>query len=278
MYIIIPVFNRKEFTRNCLNALRAHANSDLHIIVVDDGSTDGTAEMLASEFPEVEVIRGNVQLFWTASVNLGIKRALEQGAQRIMTMNNDTIAEKDFIDRMLYWSEKYPEAILGALEIDHISGKPHYGGEITHWMSNTPAFLLDRLKPEEQKGLHEVSLYPARGLLIPRAVFEKIGLFDEKRLPHYLADYDFTQQARKAGFKIFCNYDARLYTMPEESGDFSNRTAKTFKKYYKHLFDIKGGGNLRNFTIYTLKNCPPLLVPISLLSGYFRRLVGFWVK
>ncbi|HEV8515441.1 MAG TPA: glycosyltransferase family 2 protein, partial [Cyclobacteriaceae bacterium] len=139
-------------------------------------------------------------------------------------------------------------------------------------------YLLNLLKKEEQKGLHEVSLFPGRGLLIPRIVFETIGLFAEKQLPHYLADYDFTQGARKKGFKIYCNYDAILYTYPEEGGDHKIRKTKMLKSYFKHLFGIRGGGNLRNFTVYLMRNCPRKDILFALLAGYSRRLSGFWLK
>jgi len=145
-----------------------------------------------------------------------------------------------------------------------------------HWALDKSSYLLDTLKESEQHGLHEVSVFPARGLLIPRRVFDSIGLFEEKMLPHYMADFDFTLLAKRKGFPIYCNYDAILYTYPEEGGDRKISKKKTLENYYKHLFTIKGGGNLKNFTIYTFRNCPPLLIPISLSVGYMRRLVGFW--
>ncbi len=70
--------------------------------------------------------------------------------------------------------------------------------------------LLDKLPKDQQKGLHKVTHFPGRGLWIPRKVFDVLGLFDEKKFPHYYADYDFTHSAVRAGFEIYCNYDARL--------------------------------------------------------------------
>lgn len=276
--IVIPVHNRVEFTRNCLNSLRQQIiRADL-IIVVDDGSTDGTKEVLRHDFPEVLVLQGDGNLFWTAAVNLAIRHALSLGAEYVLTMNNDTIASRDFVSKMLEGARKKPDALLGALDINEITRKPYYGGEIFSWRSGKSQFLLDTLSKDQQRGLHEVSLFPARGLLIPKVVFETIGLFEEKRLPHYMADYDFTQQARKRGFKIYCNYEARLYTYPEEGGDHKIRKQKTFRNYFNHLFSIRGGGNLRNFTVYAIRNCPPKHLVPALMTGYFRRLGGFWLK
>jgi GT2 family glycosyltransferase len=248
------------------------------IIVVDDGSTDETGEVLNHWYPDVDVLRADGSLFWTASINMGISHALSLGADKVMTLNNDTVASPTFVEKMLDGSRKAPNSLIGALDVDFVSNKPYYGGEILNWTWSTSKYLLDCLSKEQQKGLHETSLFPARGLLIPKTVFDSIGLFDQERLPHYMADYDFTLTASRCGFKIYCNYDAVLYTYPEEGGDHKIRKAKTWSNYWKHLFNIKGGGNLKNFTRYTIKNCPPKSVVPSLFTGYTRRLFGFWLR
>jgi GT2 family glycosyltransferase len=276
--VVIPVHNRKDFTRDCLSSLYEQTIPVDLIVVVDDGSTDGTAEMIRSEFPEVIIHFGNGNLFWTAAINIGIAFALNRDADYILTMNNDTVASPDFVEKMVEGISTKPHAILGALDRDIKTGKPYYGGEIINWLKGSSEFLLDVLPTERQNGLHEVSLYPGRGLLIPRIVFDTIGLFAEDKLPHYMADYDFTLQARKRGFEIFCNYDAVLYTYPEEGGDHKIRKNKTFRNYFDHLFGIKGGGNLINFTIYAFRNCPKKSLFVALLTGYTRRIIGFWLK
>ena len=105
LYVVIPVFNRRQYTRDCLLSLRQQTRNDFRVVVVDDGSTDGTAQMLAEEFPEVEVVPGSGQLFWTAGVNAGIRRALALHATCVMTMNNDVLALPDFMAQMLAAAE-----------------------------------------------------------------------------------------------------------------------------------------------------------------------------
>ena len=278
LYIIIPVFNRKEFTRNCLISLREQTYTYFKVIIVDDGSTDGTSDMLVVEFPEVTIIHGDGNLWWTASINRGIELAIKENAIQILTLNNDTIAPPDFLEKMIVGAASKPDSLIGALAIDHGTGKPVYGGGHFNWMTVNISLLLNSLKEMEWNGLHEVDHFPGRGLLIPRNVFDTIGLFNEKQLPHYFADYDFTHQAFKKGFKIYCNYDAKLITFPEESGDRKNRDKKTYKKYYGHLFGIKGGGNLKNFSIFAWRNCPWYLLPTYLTIGYLRRVFGYWIK
>jgi GT2 family glycosyltransferase len=278
LYIVIPVFNRKKFTHDCLLSLHKQTNKQFKVIVVDDGSTDGTSQMLKEDFPEVIVIAGTGSLFWTAATNLGIQYALANGATHVMTLNNDTLARPDFIEQMYKWSAQKPDALLGALALDSSSLKPVYGGETINWLFNSYEPLLNKLPEEQQQGIHKVTHFPGRGLWIPIKVFESIGLFDEKKFPHYYADYDFTHSAVRAGFEIYCNYDAKLLTYPTESGDRQIRKKKTIENYYNHLFGIRGGGNLLNFTRFTVKNCPPVYIPMVLVNGYIRRVFGYLVK
>ncbi|CAN5363591.1 glycosyltransferase [soil metagenome] len=276
--IVIPVHNRKAFTRDCLRSLRSQSLLPDHIVVTDDGSTDGTAEMLSIEFPLVHVLNGDGNLFWTAAINLGIKFALTLGADHVLTLNNDTIASNTFIEEMMRASVEKPNALIGAVDFDLATKTPYYGGEIINWRTNTSTFLLETLQANQQKGLHEVSLFPGRGLLIPRIVFDSIGLFEERKLPHYMADYDFTLMAARNGFPVYCNYNAVLYTYPEEGGDQKIRKSKTLKNYFDHLFGIRGGGNLRNYTVYVYRNCPRQEILSALIVGYSRRIGGFWIK
>lgn len=259
LYIVIPVFNRKKFTQECLLSLRNQTYQNFKTIVVDDGSTDGTEEMLKNDFPEVIIIKGDGNLWWTKATNWGIELALKDAkTTHVMTLNNDTLAPTDFVEKLMQSAKEKPLAIFGASPDEQ--------------KANTSQL------EEKKTGLKRVSFLPGRGCLIPKEVFEKIGLFDEKRFPHYLADYDFTLTAHKNGFEVFLNYDAVLRTYPDESGNIQNRKKKTWKNYYNHLFDIKGGGNLKDFTNFTLKHKPFYKLPFALAEGYVRRIVGYWIK
>ena len=275
IYIIIPVHNRKEFTRQCLQSLQKQTNKNFNVIIIDDGSTDGTEEMIKSEFSEVILLKGDGNLWWTKATNLGVKYALKQNAKYILTLNNDTILFEDYIEKMVFWANRKEDALLGSFAFDFITKKPAYGGEIINWKKAKSSFLLDQLTPDEFIGLHKVSIYSGRGLLIPAKVFVKIGLYDENNFPQITADDDFSTRAGRSGFEIYCNYEAKLYVRFEESGDYKIRSNKSLKNYYFHLFGIKGGGNLKIFSIYAIKNCPKKYLPLFLTIGLVKRIFGY---
>lgn len=277
LFIVIPVHNRIQYTRDCLSSLNNQTAKDFHIIVIDDGSTDGTSEMIFNEFPDVILLRGDGNLWWTAATNLGVKYALEHGSTHIMTLNNDTIAPKDFLQNMISWSIQKPGCLLGALALDAKTKQRVYGGERIRWDFGDAVQLLGVIKPGEQVGLHEVTHFPGRGLYIPSVVFAKIGLFDQYTFPHYAADYDFTHRATRAGFKIYCNYDAPLLIYPEASDSVKYRKSRNLKNYYFHLFGIKGAGNLGVFTKYVRRNCPPKYQVFFFVRGYTQRIIGYWI-
>lgn len=275
LFVIIPVYNRKKYTHECLISIRNQTYKDIKTIVIDDGSTDGTGEMIRDEFPDVILLQGDGNLWWTKAINIGVKYALEEGAEYILTLNDDTILSENYIEKMIYWAKRKEDALLGSLAFDFKTKKPVYGGEIINWKKAKFDPLLDKLSPNELTGLRRVSHFPGRGLLIPTQVFKKMGLFDEKHFPHYVADYDFTHRAERNGFEIYCNYDATLYVHFEESGDYQLRKNKSLKNYYQHLFGKKGGGNLKIFTKFAFINCPKKYLPAFLTIGLLKRMFGY---
>jgi GT2 family glycosyltransferase len=276
--VVIPVFNRWHFTKACLDSLRVQSAQSFYVIVVDDGSTDQTLDHLSKEYPEVKVLQTRGDLFWTDTVNLGIRYALEQGALRVMTLNNDVLCPPVFVEKMLAASILHPTSLIGALALeDERLQKVAYAGEEWQWLTDSSKPIAATFN-KALAGLHPVTHFPGRGLLIPRVCLDRIGVFDAARFPHYMADYDYTMVARRAGFEVLVNYDAPLITYPEASGDRALRAKKTIGNYIKHLTNIRGGGNLINFWRYSFKNCPPLLLPINLVVGTAKRLVSYWVK
>ena len=280
--VVIPVMNRYGFTKACLEALGRQTWKNLEVIVVDDGSTDETKTQLKVDFPWAKVVFGDGEYWWTKATNEGIKVALKDGTDYVMTLNNDTVPPENFVEKLVEGAESAgPKALVGAMAINQGSGEVVYGGEIMDWLRAGRKSVLSGLSAEKQTGLHEVTHFPGRGLLIPISVFDAIGLYDEKTFPHYSADYDFTLRARKKGYKVYCSHDARLEIYPEASGDKQNRKKKSLKAYYNHLFTRRGGGNAGRFLKFAVRNCPPQYMVPYIAIGLTKKVFGYlieWVR
>ncbi|HJT00350.1 MAG TPA: glycosyltransferase family 2 protein [Terriglobales bacterium] len=276
-WIVIPVHNRKPLTLACLASLARQTCSDFAVMVVDDGSTDGTSEAIQESFPQVHLICGSGDLWWTRATNLGVQHALEHGAIRVVTLNDDLECTPDCLQRLLEAADLHPEALLGCAACDIATGKLIHKGALVDWKSAR----FDCPVQPAGSDLLEVSHLPGRGMLVPARVFQKIGLFDAKGLPHYGADYDFSLRAKAAGFDIFCAADARICSHLQESGTTKLFAQRSLRNYLHHLFGMKGGGNLAVFTRLAWRHCPRRYLASFLVRGLAARLGGYplaWVR
>src|SRR4051794_654183 len=102
IYIVIPVHNRLDATRKCLASLHNQTYTGFRIVLVDDGSTDGTSEFVRESYPDVMVLSGDGNLWWTGAINLGIRYALAQASENyaVLVINNDVEVYSDYLETL----------------------------------------------------------------------------------------------------------------------------------------------------------------------------------
>src|SRR4030095_9622354 len=95
--VAVPVHNRRELTLRCLRSLSRIESEglDIRVIVVDDGSTDGTGEAIRQQFPDVEVVHGDGQLWFTEGTNVGVRTALKNNPDYVLMINDDQVFDAD---------------------------------------------------------------------------------------------------------------------------------------------------------------------------------------
>lgn len=216
--IVTPVHNRCEETLQCLRSL---ARSELpgvsvHIIIVDDGSTDGTSEHVGREFPDVQIIPGDGNLWYTAGTNRGIEAAMKREPDYVLAINNDTIFDADCIRYLIECAEANPRSIVGPLLLDR--EVPHkifqvaprwefWRGGMRHWHKQTVWTVPDRA--------FQVELIVGNCVLYPAKAIKEAGLMNERRLVQY-GDAEYTPRMRRMGWQLLIDTRARAFCKPND--------------------------------------------------------------
>jgi len=197
--IIIPCHNRKAVTLACLSHLRELGILErFEVIVVDDGSKDGTSEAISQLHPEVTVLRGDGNLYWTGAIKLGMEHAMIGGSECTVWANDDSIFSSGAIDAVAQRAIQIKGVVSGQgkVEIPSVNHShfypPQYRG---------PWGLIWRTSTSDQE---EIEVDACRGNLVAihRDVVAKIGYPDSKWMPHAAGDVDFTLRAKCAGFPV----------------------------------------------------------------------------
>jgi len=131
IFIIIPVHNRKNVTLSCLERLKESSDLDrFNVVVVDDGSTDGTSQSIQQTYSAVEVIQGDGNLWWTGAIRKGMEYAYEQGAQYFIWLNDDTFPERQSISLLLKaCQDNYKSLVSGQCYATQDYQETTFGGQ-----------------------------------------------------------------------------------------------------------------------------------------------------
>jgi GT2 family glycosyltransferase len=252
IFIVIPVFNRVAYTVACIESLLLQSYNDFKIIVVDDGSTDNSFTIVKEKYPNVIVLNTNGNLWWSASMNMGIRYALadnENHQNYVLSLNNDLVVEPDYLSQLMRSAALYPRAIIGSISIDISNNAVEYVGH--HWnaylASKRPAINKNLGLEAIQKSYEHIvtALLPGRGILIPFECFQEVGLFDDAVFPHYAGDHDFTLRAKNGGYKLLINTRAIVYSYVKDTA-LASMGKMTVKQYLKQSFtSIKSPLNIK---------------------------------
>lgn len=202
---VVLSWNGRDETLACLQSLALVRFDRLTVIAVDNGSSDGSADAIATAHPGVDLLRLSENLGFASGMNAGIRRALGAGADAVVTLNNDMIVDPDFVAPLVDALGADPLAAAACAQIlfadgsDRVwyAGAPFrarrgYHGRHTGYggaplPSTVPAYVTDRAC--------------AGAMLISRAAVDRVGLFDED-LFAYAEDVDWSLRARRQGLHI----------------------------------------------------------------------------
>lgn len=257
-YIVIAIHDRLAATLECLECIAKQTNRDFKIVIVDDGSTDGSGTVIRQRYPAITVLQEDGNLWWTGAMAKGVDYVLAraQDADYLLSLNNDVTFAPDYLERLVQTSAQYGQAIVGSLCKDVLPPHDVLDAGITmDWYK----YRYGQLAYAETKPVAEgVDTISGRGVLIPVSVIKRIGNFDYRSLPHYGADYEFGFRAKAAGVPLVVDYGATVYLKNELTGFRPTALVLSYGDEWRRLFSIKSPANVIVHLKIIWKHCPRL--------------------
>jgi hypothetical protein len=248
--LIIPVFNGRVHLQKSLPSLLRQIQQsntlDCRIIVVDDKSSDGTALWLNDTFPEIIVLHGDGNLWWSGGVNRGIEWVQSHADSRfVLLWNHDTECADDYFEQLGTLIQTIPPRQIVTSKVYFLDRPDVIFNFGCYYYPVTGVNVQHGYGMQDGPSFHqptEVDWTGGMGTLIPMEVFLLTGLFDAKHFPQYYGDCDFFLRARKKGYSIFAYPQLRIWNDKSHSG--LEHKGK-WSLYWDTLFSLRSNHNLK---------------------------------
>lgn len=199
--VVIPNWNGASELPDCLDSLLKQSLKP-HIIVVDNGSADGSVELIESKYSSVELIKHDTNKGYAGGVNPGFKRAIELNAKYVAAFNNDATADKDWLKNLVEYMDKHADVGAAACKLLSADGKhlDSTGDYYTVW-----GLAYPRGRGETDKGQYDdqTEIFGASGgaSLYRVKALEEVGLLDEDFFAYY-EDVDLSFRMQLQNWKV----------------------------------------------------------------------------
>jgi GT2 family glycosyltransferase len=247
IYILIPIHNRKLITLSFIENLKNQTYPNFRLVLIDDGSTDGTSEAVLHQLPNSIILKANGKLWWAGSLQMAINHFKKNNFHPetpILIINDDTVIPDNFLEI------GFKELSSGGKSV--ICASSNLDGKITRSGVNINWLHFGFIGTEDD---NLVNCLPTRGIFLRFGDVLNIGEFRPLLLPHYLSDYEFTYRAYVKGYKLMCPLNLYLTPMLNESGIRFFDHKKGFA-YLRILFSKKCVTNPFYLTIFILIASP----------------------
>lgn len=203
---LLTCFNRREKTLACLHALAAStglSSVEIHAVMVDDGSSDGTAQAVRDTFPWVQVIEADGALFWCRGMHRAFDTALSTGFDHYLWLNDDTMLRPDALSRLLASEaalrrgQGAPVILVGST-VDAESGVVTYGGE--RRPSKWKPLRVTRVQPTELA--QRCDSMTGNIVLVSSEAAGRVGNLDPI-FEHSMGDTDYALRAVRLGVQVW---------------------------------------------------------------------------
>lgn len=243
IYVVLPVHNRIDSTKKFIECLKQQTYTNYHLILVDDGSTDGTAQYVNTQIDNLTVLCGNGNLWWAGALSKAYYYLCKTDAEDndiVWINNDDTTFDPDYFDRVRSDKDLGPRALV--VSPGHrvapdfrtaLRPKVERGFTID-W----PALRICRLEEGQ-----DPDALTTRGLYMCYSTYRSLGPLHRWLLPHYLSDLEYTIRAKRRGFGLVVSSNTRIYVDRSSTGSHSDYSSTLKAFLHSHLVSKKTAYN-----------------------------------
>jgi GT2 family glycosyltransferase len=213
IYIIILNFNSYEDTIECVKSIENISYDNYEIVIVDNNSSDNSVKVLSERFPNHNLILSKENLGYAKGNNIGIKYALEQGAEYICILNNDVIVERNFLELLIkQFGDNNSIGMVGPCicEYSNKDVVQAMGAYIDLYRGLAMGQNQGQDYNKIEKRYIEVDYLGGACFMVKAEVFRSIGLIPENYFLFY-EETEFCLRARKFGYKLMCVHESKVY-------------------------------------------------------------------
>jgi GT2 family glycosyltransferase len=274
--VLITCHNRLEKTLSCLRSIylcKLPSQMVLKVFLVDDGSSDGTTSAVMANFPEVNIIKGNGNLYWNRGMHLAWQTALlNKSFDYYLWLNDDTyLFENGLLELLELAGVMQDSALICGSVSDPADGRFTYGG--------CKLNVKRRGIPVLPNGdIQECDLINGNCVLVPKFVVDKIGILDPV-FKHAIGDYDYGLRAKRAGIKLFITRCYIGSCSKNISLPLWCRPGEKFGRRLKNLYSPLGNSEPITYSRFVARHFGLMAAVQNFLSIHARLMFpGFWMK
>jgi len=275
LYIILPVHNRFDVTFNFIKCLELQSYKEYHLILVDDGSTDGSEKVADGKIKNFTLIKGNGDLWWAGSLQKGINWLIDNNIDKssfVLFANDDISFESSFLEVGINLV-KNRGGMVSANEVSF-----HDKNEII--IETGVKANFNNLTFEISKNPDEINCLPTRALFTTIENIVITGNFHPKVLPHYLSDYEYTYRALKKGIKLSTSNELLIQSNPFLSG-YRKFSEISFWEFLQKYFSKKSVNNPIYYTNFVIFTSNYIFIPINIIRiwlGAIKNIFSFYLR
>lgn len=240
-YIIILNWNGWQDTIDCVESCLKLTYSHVRILIVDNGSTDGSMVKLHERFPDIDLLQTGRNLGFAGGNNVGIRHALEQGADYVWLLNNDTIVDPSALSELVHIAKRDDTLGIVGSKIFYYD-QPDViwfaGGWIQYLTGNCGHIGQHEKDINRSEKVTEVDFITGCSLLIKSNVIKKVGLMDERYFLYY-EDADWNLLVKECKYKIYYVPTAKVWHKVSMAVGFGSPAAQYYLTRNSLLFILK---------------------------------------